>query len=262
MPAFYAHYRFGQEVMRELPEELQQQIQKYRELYEIGLHGPDILFFYHPVRRHPVGQIGVRIHHELGRTFFEQAIPAIRNSDRQEAMLVYGMGAVCHLALDAACHPYINRYEKQAGISHHEIEKELEKYLMKKDGEDPFHWDFRKHLSTKMTWAKLIAAFYGLRPVQIHQSIEGFLTFSRLFFTTGRWKRTAIFIVLRLAGCYRETRGFFANQTDNGLCRISNRRLEELMKENVPVAAAMIEELNEAVFGDGRLSAWYDRSFS
>ena len=110
----------------------------------------------------------------------------------QKALWAYALGVVCHFALDASCHTYINHFEKTRRISHHEIEKEFEKYLMKKDGLDPFNWDFRQALSTNFRWAKPIALFYGLQPVQIHQSIKGFLWFSRLFFTTSKAKRHAI----------------------------------------------------------------------
>lgn len=60
----------------------------------------------------------------------------------QKALWAYALGVVCHFALDASCHTYINHFEKTRRISHHEIEKEFEKYLMKKDGLDPFNWDF------------------------------------------------------------------------------------------------------------------------
>ena len=54
MPAFYAHYKFGQMVKNKLPAKYQRLLEDYQDLYEIGLHGPDILFFYHPIIRHPI----------------------------------------------------------------------------------------------------------------------------------------------------------------------------------------------------------------
>lgn len=122
-------------------------MEDYQDLYEIGLHGPDILFFYHPIIRHPITQIGVVIHHETGRVFFEHALTQMHRSaaegdKMQKALWAYALGVVCHFALDASCHTYINHFEKTRRISHHEIEKEFEKYLMKKDGLGPFNWDF------------------------------------------------------------------------------------------------------------------------
>ncbi len=141
-------------------------------------------------------------------------------------------------------------------------EKEFEKYLMKKDGLDPFNWDFRQALSTNFRWAKPIALFYGLQPVQIHQSIKGFLWFSRLFFTTSKAKRHAIFAGMRIARVYGEIHGFFANEKDNPRCRYSNEKLELLMKKSVQDAIKMTEELEKAYRGEMRLGKIFDQTFS
>ena len=45
MPTTYAHYRFGKEVTEALPRGLQNTIEYHRDLYDIGLHGPDIREF-------------------------------------------------------------------------------------------------------------------------------------------------------------------------------------------------------------------------
>lgn len=44
MPTTYTHYKFGKEVLETLPHPLQSSIENHRELFDIGLHGPDILF--------------------------------------------------------------------------------------------------------------------------------------------------------------------------------------------------------------------------
>ena len=54
MPSTYAHRRFGADVLERLPAELQEKIAPYRELYDIGLHGPDLLFYYHAAKSNPV----------------------------------------------------------------------------------------------------------------------------------------------------------------------------------------------------------------
>ena len=48
MPSTYAHRRFGTNVLEHLPDELRAQLEQNRELYDIGLHGPDLLFYWHP----------------------------------------------------------------------------------------------------------------------------------------------------------------------------------------------------------------------
>ena len=44
MPTTYAHYKFGKEVISALPRPLQSSIENNRELFDIGVHGPDLLF--------------------------------------------------------------------------------------------------------------------------------------------------------------------------------------------------------------------------
>ena len=45
MPTTYAHFRFGNDVLKVLPDEMKKTINKNIELYNIGLHGPDILIY-------------------------------------------------------------------------------------------------------------------------------------------------------------------------------------------------------------------------
>ena len=45
MPSTYAHRRFGADVLQQLPAALQDQIGKNRALFDVGLHGPDLLFY-------------------------------------------------------------------------------------------------------------------------------------------------------------------------------------------------------------------------
>ena len=46
MPSTYAHYQFGQEVLKELPNDIKKIIIKNKESYDIGLHGQDLFFYY------------------------------------------------------------------------------------------------------------------------------------------------------------------------------------------------------------------------
>ena len=71
MPSTYAHYRMGQEVKEKLRGEERRIIAAHSELYLIGLHGPDIFFYYKPLRIHPINQIGYGTHgRAVGRIFW------------------------------------------------------------------------------------------------------------------------------------------------------------------------------------------------
>ena len=57
MPTTYAHYIFGSEVLYLLPEKYREIAEKYRSLYDTGVHGPDILFYYDALKKKRSGQL-------------------------------------------------------------------------------------------------------------------------------------------------------------------------------------------------------------
>lgn len=69
MPSTYAHRCFGREVLAALPQEMQAVLLPEQALFSIGLHGPDILFFDHPLLGH-ISRLGHRMHKQSGAAFF------------------------------------------------------------------------------------------------------------------------------------------------------------------------------------------------
>ena len=70
MPAAYAHYVFGQKVLKELPRDLQERIKDYLPLYHIGIHGPDILFYFEPLHSNEISRLGNEMHDAEAEEFF------------------------------------------------------------------------------------------------------------------------------------------------------------------------------------------------
>ena len=58
MPSTYAHYKFGKTVLEQYPAPLAKIVREHRQLYNIGLHGPDILFYYRALTNNPVNAVG------------------------------------------------------------------------------------------------------------------------------------------------------------------------------------------------------------
>ena len=114
MPSTYAHRRFGADVLQQLPTALQDQIGKNRALFDVGLHGPDLLFYYHAAKSNPVSALGNAMHEQPGRVFFERARGVVRQAKDRDAALAYALGFVCHFALDSTCHPYVEAYTRQS----------------------------------------------------------------------------------------------------------------------------------------------------
>lgn len=74
MPATYTHAVYGRQVLDQLEPALRERINPHLACYNIGLHGPDLLFFYKPLSQAPIKKRGYAMHHEPGRPFFENAV--------------------------------------------------------------------------------------------------------------------------------------------------------------------------------------------
>lgn len=101
MPTTYTHYRFGHDVMRRLNPRYHQVIESYQELFDAGLHGPDLLFYYHALSGNDVIRLGNQLHRETGRSFFEHAGEIVKMGT-SGAHIAYVFGFLCHFALDLA----------------------------------------------------------------------------------------------------------------------------------------------------------------
>lgn len=69
MPSTYAHKRFGEKVLSALPEPLSGHLKKHLPEYYLGLHGPDLLFYYRPLGKNAVNGKGYKMHEERRRAF-------------------------------------------------------------------------------------------------------------------------------------------------------------------------------------------------
>lgn len=105
MPTTYTHYAYGQDVFKKLPEQIQKSIEPYMDYYNIGVHGPDILFYYHSYHKNSVNQYGIKVHHEPAREFFKRAFKVFQVQKNKRAACAYLAGFMTHFILDSTCHP-------------------------------------------------------------------------------------------------------------------------------------------------------------
>ncbi len=103
MPSTYAHRCFGRQVLAALPQEMQQLLRPEQALFSIGLHGPDILFFDHPLLGR-VSRLGHRMHKQSGAAFFRPTGEKLATLEFPAPETAYLYGFLCHFALDRACH--------------------------------------------------------------------------------------------------------------------------------------------------------------
>ena len=74
MPATYAHKKFGREIAA-LSGEQFPEIAAHEKAFALGLHGPDPLFYYKPLKKNAVKKKGDLLHEERAADFFTAARP-------------------------------------------------------------------------------------------------------------------------------------------------------------------------------------------
>ncbi len=158
MPLTYAHYRFGQEALPNMPGDVRRTIQRFRRLFEMGLHGPDIFYYNTAIFRSGNAFLGIKYHEQTGREFFLRVCRAVR-LERSEAALSYLYGVLCHYCLDSQCHPFVMKHAPKA--SHPRIEAEFDRFLLERDGKvPPCTQDLSQHMHLTDGECETVARFY------------------------------------------------------------------------------------------------------
>ena len=178
MPACYAHYRFGKELLPALPADVRQCVQRFRRMYDAGLQGPDLFFYYNIFMKTPTGALGSAFHRQSGQDFFPVACKAATS----EAAKAYLYGLLGHYCLDSICHPFVNRLDSIGEARHISLESEFERYLLVKDREpSPHTFNAGKFLKLTRGEAATVAAFYpGASGWAVGHSVRSMALFIKL----------------------------------------------------------------------------------
>lgn len=264
MPANYAHYIFGKAISKDLPSPLDAIINKNKELFLIGLHGPDILFYYKPLSSNSVNALGHRMHAEIAAPFFEYARSVIQSQQgaRRERSISYIMGFICHFMLDSECHGYIAKKIAESGVSHCEIETEFDRYLLVKEHKNPLTADLARHIVSSPENAAAISAFFpDLSDKEIEKSLDSIKWFSKLLVSPNHVKRTALVTGLKAAGKYDAMGGLLVNFEPNPKCADSCQTLFHFLKNAIHPTLTLMEEYYAHLDEDEPLNERFQRNF-
>ena len=171
MPSCYAHYRFGDRVLPDLPADVRRIIEGNRPFFDLGLQGPDFFFFYRLGKDTPVKEMGHKFHFQKGTEFFGNIYR--EQKDLTDAELAYLYGLMGHYCLDSRCHPMIHRLTKEDSLLHNRMESEFERYLMNLDGISRPHFRDRGwFLPCTRACCRVAARFYpGATAGQIQEAL-------------------------------------------------------------------------------------------
>ena len=160
MPANYAHYRFGAELIGKLPPEIQRTVNRFRQLYDMGLHGPDILNYHDPLIKGPTVRLCDKLHAQTGQVFFERACRAVRMNPSEGAR-AYLYGLLAHYALDSISAQRISTLSQEKKLSRGKICGEFDRFLLELDGKSPAHrFDMSNHIQLTPGECQTVALFY------------------------------------------------------------------------------------------------------
>ena len=260
MPNYYAHLKFGEKVLEELPVSLAEAVDREREAFDLGCLGPDPLFFYHPIRPNAVRREGVRMHHATALPAVERLRRAIE--DELPMSVGYGAGFLCHLALDSACHGYVNHRAADGPISHMAMEGEYDRMLLENDGLDASEKAHLPRISNDdAVWAAAAQAFVHASPGQMRRAYRSMHFFSSfLARANGRATGKVIGAVSHMLPI-SSAKGIALKAQPHPAAAESNEALDRLLEAAVPVTAEQITAFFRAIRAEDPVPRWFDRDF-
>lgn len=254
MPATYAHYAFGKKVFARLPEEEKKVVRLGKDAYLLGLHGPDLLFYYYPLAKNRINQQGTHMHKEIAADFFDKGRTNYRR-ERDQVLRAYLYGFLCHFILDSECHPYINLYMEEHDLGHLEIETEFDRYLMELDGRDPLKYAPVHHLiSRRHTREQISAMFDRVSPGKIGICIHQFRRVITFFVCRTPGKRAVLRTLSHVTGQDKNLGGLIMDGRGNPSCEESDLFLETRLEHAVQIAVEEIEKYSKVLESGGLLS--------
>lgn len=160
MPSIYAHYRFGFRMLPKLDRDVQKIIKRNRQMYDVGLHGPDIFFYHNIFKDTDLVRMGHHLHDLSGRQMLTRMAKRLR-LEPNDAGIAYLYGLLGHYCLDKHCHPGVNAATREAGVAHIRLETELDRQLLVMDGKkNPSTFDCSEHLALTKEGCATVAGLY------------------------------------------------------------------------------------------------------
>lgn len=253
MPSLYAHHAFGKKVFLGLPDNLKKIIRKYPDAFNAGLLGPDFLFFYRPFFCCHTNKLGHSQHRESLDEFLEEIRPTIQKKGKNCGEYAYLLGFICHFMLDSESHAFVIKKAKEPGYNHLVMEIEFDRYLLKKDGKNPFLYPAWKHIKWNKETLDAIHGIYRSFAVSrknIEKSLKS-MSLYKWFFTTGRTiRRMVIRAIMFISGYYEKLEGHMMDLIPKHTASKTNPILEQIYMDTIPKCIEMLCQFDDAVLND------------
>lgn len=247
MPSTYTHYIYGQEVVEELKKDISAEsllnvIQNNIDLFNIGVHGPDLLFYYKALTKNEIVSKGHHMHNEPAMQFFKD----MKGKVKSDAHMAYLLGFVCHLALDCECHTYIEYRIITQNVKHVEIEGSFDKYLLADNKIDYKTYNTAQHIVPNEDYAKVISELLDVDQNIIKRALKSLLFNSKLIMPN-KLKDSLIKLVFKICGTYDDMCGMLLSEPQHSSCPESDRVLYDMYKKAIPLGVEMVKNFDRYI---------------
>ena len=260
MPSNYAQYRFGVNMLQRLPGDIRRPVQRYRRLYDIGLHGPDIFYYYISVLRSSAGFLGIKFHEQSGKEFFQRVCRGVR-LEGSEGALACLYGLLSHYCLDSVLSPVIAEQAERSGVTSLEMETEFDRFLLEKDGKlPPYRQNLTAHLKISSEDAQVVARFYPpATGKNVQEALSAMRLALRLLTAPEGSRRMLLEKGIRAGG--RKTAAMLMTVTPNPRCADKNEALLEAYEKAEQRFTELLPQLMAHMTYNAPLEAPFDKTF-
>lgn len=160
-------------MLEQMPGDLRRPANRFRRLYDVGLHGADLFYYYNPVMSTKIGALGEKCHKQSGVDFFGRICRGLKMAP-SEASEAYMYGLLAHYCLDSLCRPYLRQLHKNGIVDGGRLEAEFDRFLLETDGKiPPNRQNISNHLKLTPGECETVAKFYsGVKAAHIRTSLR------------------------------------------------------------------------------------------
>lgn len=263
MPTTYAHWRFGNKCIETLPDNLQTIINNNRAIFDYGVHGPDIFFYYNCLKHNKINDMGEEMHNTSYKDILAMfKLNYLKNKNDKDAKLAYILGFTCHFTLDSYCHGYIEIKDEKSSASHNKIESQFDRYLMLKDGLNPVLNSRTFSFKPDKRMAKDISElFNNVSKEDVYKTLRDQ---KKYLFILHDWNKVKRFILSKGMDAVgaKDFKDLLITDKDEKVCKDSNLRLDKYFDKAVEHYPSLALNVYDYLEKNEKLSVYFNHNFS
>lgn len=262
MPSTYAHYSFANQVIEKLPKPLSHICYEYKTQFQFGSQGPDFFYFYHPERKNHYTELGALMHSCTLNRFLRQILPILDLYGTNSMEYAYTLGFICHFALDSYCHPYVIPAVKELDFAHIAMETEFDRYLMKRNGEDPLSYPLQNLIPLDDKTKDCLHHLFPDTPEEVIETcLKTYRFYRKLWVTPNKanyWMKKAFLKTRPRSGYFCN---FLMKEEPHPLAKKTNPELDKLYQEALDAAVSYLISFHQSFTGNEPLDQRFERNF-